>query len=152
MNTQTDTADATSNPQTLAERAAAAMYEQDHATRMLGMAVDTVAPGYARLSMVVREDMVNGHAICHGGLIFTLADSAFAFACNSYNQLTLAAGCDIEFLRPACAGETLTAEAIERNRKGRSGVYDVSVHNNKDELIALFRGKCRQLGGQIVEE
>ena len=99
--------------------------------------------------MRVREDMVNGHAICHGGYIFTLADSAFAFACNSYDVTTVAAHCEISFLRPARLGEMLVAEAEERHRRGRSGIYDVTVRGADGETIALFRGWSRSIGGSV---
>ncbi|MCR9218636.1 MAG: hydroxyphenylacetyl-CoA thioesterase PaaI [Alphaproteobacteria bacterium] len=138
------------DPQTIAEAAADAMFEKDNASRALGMAIEEVRPGYARLTMTVREDMVNGHAICHGGLIFTLADSAFAFGCNSYNKATVASGCEIAFVAPAKLGDRLTAECRERVLRGRSGVYDIDVTNQDGETIAFFRGKSRQIKGEIV--
>ena len=133
----------------IAERAAETMLASDHASKALGMILVSVRPGYAQLRMTVRADMLNGHATCHGGFIFTLADSAFAFACNSYNLRTVAAGCVIDFLFPAYEGDELTAEAVEQALAGRGGVYDVSVVNQKGEQIALFRGRSRQIGGQI---
>jgi acyl-CoA thioesterase len=102
--------------------------------------------------MTVRADMVNGHAICHGGLIFTLADSAFAFACNSHNLTTVASGCTIEFLAPAHEGDELTASAIERSVAGRTGVYDIEVTNQRGEVIALFRGKSHRIKGHVVDD
>jgi acyl-CoA thioesterase len=139
-----------SDPQSVAEASARAMYEQDRASQSLGMRILEVRPGYARLAMKVREDMVNGHQICHGGLIFTLADSAFAFACNTYDLVTVAAAGTIEFLLAARLGDELTATAEERTRSKRIGVYDVSVHNQRGECVALFRGRSHQIGGGIT--
>lgn len=136
--------------QDLANAAAQAMYQNDRATRALGIVLEEVRPGYARLSMKVRPDMLNGHEICHGGMIFTLADSTFAFACNSYNINTVAAGCSIEFMRPVPGGEQLTAEAIEQLLSGRHGVYDIRITNRADEVVALFRGKSTQIRGTVV--
>lgn len=118
---------------------------------MLGMQIEAVGPGTAVLSMTVRPDMVNGHQICHGGLIFTLADSTFAFACNSYNRVTVAAGCSIEYLAPARLGDRLTATGQERSLSGRSGVYDIHVTNQDGTLIALFRGKSARIQGQLID-
>ena len=139
-----------SDPQFVAEASARAMYEQDRASQSLGMRIVEVRPGYARLAMKVREDMVNGHQICHGGLIFTLADSAFAFACNTYDLVTVAAAGTIEFLLAGRLGDELTATAEERTRTKRTGVYDVSVHNQRGECVALFRGRSHQIGGSIT--
>ena len=136
----------------VAERAAAAMWERDRASKGLGMRIVRIAPGHAELAMTVRSDMVNGHAICHGGLVFTLADSAFAFACNSYNHNTVANGCAIEFLAPAHEGDVLTAVAQEQAQVGRNGVYDVEVRNQAGTIIALFRGKSTRIKGHVVEE
>lgn len=136
--------------QSLAERVAEAMYAKDGASQAFGMKIEAMRPGYARLSMRVREDMVNGHRTCHGGMIFTLADSAFAFACNTGNETTVAAGASIEFLHPGYAGDMLTAEAQERFRHKRSGIYDITVRNQDGAVIALFRGKSHQIGGAIV--
>jgi acyl-CoA thioesterase len=137
--------------QALAEAVAAAMFARDRASQALGMAIAAVAPGQATLTMTVRADMVNGHAICHGGLIFTLADSAFAFACNSYNLATVASGCTIEFLAPAREGDVLTARAHERSAAGRTGVYDIEVVNQRGETIALFRGKSYRIKGHVID-
>ncbi|RMF73410.1 MAG: hydroxyphenylacetyl-CoA thioesterase PaaI [Alphaproteobacteria bacterium] len=137
------------DPQALAEAAAQAMWERDAASQRLGMVIEEIRPGHARLRMRVREDMVNGHAICHGGYIFTLADSAFAFACNSYDVTTVAAHCEISFLAPARLGDDLVAEAEERHRRGRSGIYDVTVRTASGEMIALFRGWSRSIGGSV---
>lgn len=143
---------------TLAERSADAMWTDDAASQALGMTRLGVAPGRARFSMKVRPDMVNGHGICHGGLIFTLADTAFAFACNSYNRNTVAQSCDISFLTPARQGDVLIAVANERYRQGRNGVYDVTVYRadpGNDEIegdiIAEFRGRSREIPGTLVE-
>lgn len=134
-----------------ARRAAAAMWAEDSASRGLGMSLDDVAEGYARLTMTVREDMTNGHAICHGGFIFTLADSAFAFACNSTGQRAVASSCQIAYLRPAKRGERLTAEARERYREGRQGITDVTVTAADGSVIAEFRGFSRTIPGSLVE-
>jgi acyl-CoA thioesterase len=141
-----------SDLQSVAERSAHAMYAQDHASQTLGMRILEVRPGYARLSMTVREDMVNGHKLCHGGLIFTLADSAFAFACNTYNSVTVASAASVEFLLPARLGDELTATAEERSRTKRTGVYDVVVRNKQGESVALFRGRSHEIGGSIATE
>ena len=137
--------------QSLAERAAAGMWACDRASQALGMRIVNMAPGSATLAMTVRADMLNGHDICHGGLVFTLADSAFAFACNSYNLVTVASGCSIEFVAPAREGDVLTASARERSASGRTGVYDIDVTNQRGEPIALFRGKSYRVKGHVVE-
>jgi acyl-CoA thioesterase len=130
--------------QELAERSVAAMYANDRASQAVGIAVDEVAPGRVRVSMDVTGPMVNGHGIAHGGYVFLLADSAFAFACNSYGDAAVARTCDIEFLAPARDGDRLVAEAVERARRGRSGIFDVSVRREADgELLAEFRGHSR---------
>jgi acyl-CoA thioesterase len=135
----------------LAVAAADAMLASDQASRSLGMRLLEVRPGYARLSMRVEERMLNGHRICHGGLIFALADSAFAFACNSHNRITVAAGAAIDFLAPARLGDELTAVAEERTRSKRTGLYDINVYKQTGEAIAMFRGRSHELGGPIVE-
>ena len=139
------------DPRDLAAAAAHALFTQDHASQALGMRVLEVAPGYARVSMLVRADMVNGHRICHGGLIFTLADSAFAFACNSYDSVTVAAGATVEFLLPGRLGDELTAIAQERVRSRRTGLYDVEVRNPQGDCIALFRGRSQEVGGSLID-
>lgn len=133
---------------TTAERSAAAMWAEDRASRALGMSIDAVGPGTATLRMTVRDDMVNGHDIGHGGLTFTLADSAFAFACNTYNRRTVAAGAEIRFRAPTRAGDVLVATAVERERAGRDGTYDVTVTAG-DTVVATFVGRCREIGGEI---
>jgi acyl-CoA thioesterase len=136
--------------QALADRVAAGMFTRDNASQGLGIRIVRVAPGFAELTMTVRADMVNGHAITHGGLVFTLADSAFAYACNSYNMNTVAAGCAIEFLAPSREGDVLTATAREHTLVGRSGIYDVDVKNQQGDPIALFRGKSMRIKGHVV--
>jgi acyl-CoA thioesterase len=139
------------SPQALAAAIGREMYERDRASRALGIALEEIRPGYARMRMVVREDMVNGHDLCHGGLIFTLADSTFAFACNSYNHVTVAQGAAIEFLAPGKLGDVLTAVGEERHSSGRTGIYDIVVTNQANQRIALFRGKSFRLTGHIVQ-
>ena len=138
-----------SDPQSIAEASARAMFEQDRASQALGMRILEIRPGHARLALTVRADMVNGHQICHGGLIFTLADSAFAFACNTYDAVTVASSGTIEFLLPARLGDELTAIADERTRSKKTGVYDVAVRNQRGESVALFRGRSHEIGGRI---
>ena len=133
----------------LAARVAAAMWAEDTASAGLGMQLVDVGDGTARLEMTVRDDMVNGHGIAHGGFVFSLADSAFAFACNSRNQVTVAQACDIVFVAPARRGELLIAEARERTTFGRNAIYDVTVSRG-DDVIAEFRGRSRQLSGTII--
>jgi len=135
----------------LAERVADGMFARDRASSGLGMRLNVVGPGRSQMTMAVRADMLNGHATCHGGFIFMLADSAFAFACNSYNLTTVAAGCSIEYLAPAREGDMLTATAREQSVTGRSGVYDIDVKNQRGETIALFRGKSMRIKGHVVE-
>ncbi len=137
-------------PTQLSAACAEAMWAGDRASRGLGMQIDEIGPGRAVLSMEVREDMVNGHDICHGGMIFTLADSAFAFACNSYNLSAVAAGARVDFLAPGRLGDRLTAVAEQVTQGRRSGVYDVAVRNQDDRLIALFRGNSQRIGGELV--
>ena len=127
------------------------MFDGDRASRGLGMRIESVAPGRAELTMSVRDDMVNGHAICHGGFIFLLADSAFAYACNSHNRNTVAQGCTIDYLAPARTGDVLRAVGVERSRTGRTGVYDVEVTNQHGATVALFRGKSYRIDGSVVD-
>jgi acyl-CoA thioesterase len=139
------------DPQALAELAGKTMYERDPASRGLGMALAAIRPGYARMTMTVREDMLNGHRTCHGGYIFMLADSAFAFACNSHNHNTVGAGCTIEYLAPGQLGDVLTAEALEQALSGKTGVYDVKVANQDGRTVALLRGKSHRIGGMVAD-
>ncbi len=136
--------------QHMAELTAAAMYASDAATRGLDMQIVYVAEGTATLSMLIRPDMLNGHKTCHGGYLFTLADSAFAFACNSRNHVTVAAGCSIEFLSPGREGDVITATATEQSLTGRTGIYDARLTNQHGQLIALFRGKSHKLNTEVV--
>ncbi len=135
----------------LAQACARAMWADDHASQSLGMCIESIAPGEASLAMGVTRAMANGHAICHGGYIFTLADSAFAFACNSYNQRTVAQHVSITYIAPAFVGDRLLATAREISRKGRGGIYDVRVTNQKREVIAEFRGHSRSVKGLLLE-
>jgi acyl-CoA thioesterase len=139
------------DPQLLAELAGKTMYERDPASQALGMTLDAISPGHARMSMAIRDDMLNGHGSCHGGYIFMLADSAFAFACNSHNFNTVGAGCTIDYLAPGRAGDVLTAEAVEQALSGKTGVYDVVVSNQEGRKVALFRGKSHRVSGTVVE-
>ncbi len=138
--------------QQLVQACADAMWADDRASKAMGMEILEVAPGLARISMTVREDMVNGHDICHGGFIFSLADSAFAFACNSENFNTVAAGARIEFLAPGRLGDTLTAVAKQVTQGRRSGIYDSVVSNQHGKTVALFRGNSARIGGALVDE
>jgi acyl-CoA thioesterase len=140
-----------SDPQALARLAGKTMYERDPASQRLGMTLDEIRPGYARMSMRVREDMLNGHGTCHGGYIFMLADSAFAFACNSHNFNTVGAGCSIDYLSPGREGDVLTAEAVEQALSGKTGVYDIVVSNQEGRKVALFRGKSHRVNGMVAE-
>jgi len=140
------------DPQALAEACARALFADDRASQALGMVIESVSPGRATLAMTVREDMTNGHGICHGGFIFTLADSAFAFACNSHNRATVAQAAKIDFLRPARRGDLLRAEAREISRGGRSGLYDVEVRRDDGELLACFRGNSHSSDKPVVED
>lgn len=139
-------------PGQLAEACAEALWSEDNASKHLGIVVEEVIPGQSRLSMVVRDFMTNGHNICHGGFIFTLADSAFAYACNTYNQNTVAQHCSVTFLAPVREGERLTAVAREINRGGRGGIYDIRVTRDGDEAVAEFRGHARTIRGTHLPE
>ena len=127
------------------------MYEDDAAARSLGITIEEVGPGYARLSMQVTSSMVNGHDIAHGGFLFTLADTAFAYACNSRNERNVALDAAISFREPGRAGETLVAIARERSRAGRTGVYDVEVTGPSGDALALFRGTSYRISGSLIE-
>ena len=129
------------------------MFAGDRASRdFMRMELLSCEPGRASMRMTVRAEQLNGHAICHGGLIFTLADSTFAFACNSHNRVAVAAGCSIEFLKPAQLDDVLTCVGQQQALQGRHGIYDMRVHNQRGELVALFRGKSAQLAGRVVPE
>ncbi|TIX87435.1 hydroxyphenylacetyl-CoA thioesterase PaaI [Rhizobium sp. P44RR-XXIV] len=142
----------TFSPQALAEACAKAMWEDDNASRHLGMELLSVAPGEAIISMAVTETMTNGHGTCHGGYIFALADSAFAFACNSYNQRTVAQHCSVTYIAPAFKGDRLTATAREVSRRGRGGIYDIAITNQEGEQIAEFRGHSRTVKGTLLPD
>lgn len=144
MNTETVT------PQALAEACAKAMWEDDAASKGLGMNIEHIAPGAAVLSFEVTGAMANGHGMGHGGFIFALADSAFAFACNTYNQRTVAQHCSITYIKPAAKGDRLTASASETARFGRSGIYDIRIINQNGEHIAQFRGHSRTVKGALL--
>ncbi len=136
----------------LAELAAHALFAGDRAAHSLGIAMEGTGPGQARLVMTVRADMLNGHGICHGGVVFTLADSTFALACNSYNAVTVAATASIDFLAPVREHDRLTADAREVWRSKRNGIYEVCVSNQRGERVALFRGRSYCIGGEIVPQ
>jgi acyl-CoA thioesterase len=141
------------DPNTLAQQVAQSMYAVDTATKdTMGIEILSCAPGRAVLRMPVRALHLNGHQICHGGFIFTLADSTFAFACNSYNKAAVAAGCSIEFLKPAKLGDVLTCEGVEQTLSGRHGIYDMRVTNQHGETVAMFRGKSAQIQGTVIPE
>jgi acyl-CoA thioesterase len=135
-------------PQQIADQVREGMLANDRATKALGMRIEAVRPGEAVITMTVRDDMLNGHDICHGGLIATLADSAFAFACNSYDELTVASGFTIDLMAPARLGDLLTARCHEVSRAGRTGVYDAEVTNQRGERIAVFRGRSYTIKGK----
>ncbi|MDC8783739.1 hydroxyphenylacetyl-CoA thioesterase PaaI [Roseateles koreensis] len=138
------------NAQQIAEAVLDAMTANDRASKALGMEVLHIAPGAATVVMTVRENMLNGFDICHGGVVSTLADSAFAFACNSHNELTVASGFSIDIVAPSRLGDRLKAVAQEVSLAGRTGVYDITVTNQNDELIAVFRGKSYRIKGKPV--
>jgi acyl-CoA thioesterase len=140
-------------PQERARKVGEAMFANDVASKdTMGMELLACGPGRATMRMAVKPLHLNGHQICHGGFIFTLADSTFAFACNSHNKNAVAAGCSIEFLRPAHAGDVLTCEGIEQTLSGRHGVYDMKVSNQRGEVVAMFRGKSAQIPGHVFPE
>lgn len=137
-------------PHELARRSALAMLGADEASRRAGVQLRDVGPGRATVTMTVTPEMVNGHAVAHGGFVFLLADTAFAVACNSYGRRTLAAGCDITFLAPSVAGDELVADARERVQAGRNGLYDVSVRRTDGTPVAELRGRSRTVEGALV--
>lgn len=138
------------DPQRVAEAVRDAMWQGDRASKALGMRIEAIGPGSATLSMTVRDDMLNGHDICHGGLVTTLADSAFAFACNAYNEVTVASGFDVNLVTAARLGDVLTARASEVHKAGRTGVYDIEVRNQRGERVAAFRGRSYTMKGRFV--
>jgi acyl-CoA thioesterase len=137
--------------QATAEAVRAQMYGRDRAAQALGITVEAIGPGSAVCRMAVRDDMLNGHATCHGGLIFTLADTAFAYACNAGNRATVALTCQVTFIAPARQGDILTASAREQSRTGRTGVYDVEVRRDDGMVVALFRGQAYEVRGAVVQ-
>jgi len=140
-------------PAALAAKVGEAMFAADAASKdFLQMELLSCTPGRAVMRMKVREPMLNGHRICHGGLIFTLADSTFAFACNSHNKVTVAAGCSIEFLKPAHLDDVLTCEGVEQMLQGRHGIYDMKITNQRGEVVAMFRGKSASIQGTVIPE
>lgn len=138
------------SPEEVAKAVSETMYRKDKATQDLGIALKSIGPGTAVMTMRVTDNMLNGHGTCHGGYIFTLADSTFAFACNSYNQNTVAQGAQIDFLRPVAPDSFLTASAIEVSRSKRTGVYDITVIDQEDNIVAVFRGKSHTIKGQMI--
>ena len=142
----------TASADALAQEVARLMWADDRASQALGMELVEVRSGYARLRMKVRHDMTNGHGICHGGYMFLLADSTFAFACNSHNQRAVAASAEIHFLAPAHEGDELTAEGVEVHVAGRSGVYDMRVTDQKGRIVAVFRGRSATIKGQFIAD
>lgn len=140
------------DPGKLAENCAKALLNADQATQSLGVSLEHIAPGECTLAMTVTPSMCNGHGTCHGGVLFTLADSAFAFACNSYNQSTVAHHCSITFQSPGLLGDTLRAQAREISRQGRNGLYDVAILNGEDQIIAQFRGHSRTIKGTVLAQ
>ena len=143
----------TADAAALASRCAEVMYAADAASQRAGVTVSDVSPGRASASMTVRDDMINGHEICHGGYVFLLADTAFAFACNTYGAVTVAQACDIVFVRPGKLGDVLVAEAVERLRSGRTGIYDITVRRAADDaVVAEFRGRSRSIDKQILPQ
>ena len=136
------------SPQEIANAVGVGMMAKDRASSGLGMRLTHISPGAAHIDMTVRPDMLNGHNTCHGGFITTLADSAFAFACNSYNELTVAAGFSVDFVAPAFEGDVLTARAIEVSLSARTGVYDVMVFNQNADCVAVFRGRSHRIKGK----
>jgi acyl-CoA thioesterase len=143
-------AEANVSSQLVAEAVRDTMWKDDHATRALGMEITAIAPGSATMRMTVRQDMLNGHQICHGGLMTTLADSAFAFACNAYNELTVASGFDVNIIASARLGDVLTATASEVGKTRRTGVYDVDVRDQNGRRLVAFRGRSMTLTGKLI--
>lgn len=141
---------ADNDEQTLADAVGRELYARDRNAQFIGIRLDAIAPGYARMHLKVRPEMANSHGICHGGIIFTLADTCFAYACNSYNLNTVASGCSIDYVAPAHVGDTLTAVGEERALSGRTGVYDIEVKNQEAKLVACFRGKSYRIKGEVI--
>ena len=140
------------DPQAIAQACADVLWAGDHASQKLGIVIKSITPGTAELTMTVNGDMTNGHGICHGGFLFTLADSAFAFSCNTYDQRCVAQHCTISYLAPAFTGDTLHAAAHEVSRKGRNGIYDIRITNQKQETVVEFRGYSRTIKGTLLSQ
>jgi acyl-CoA thioesterase len=140
------------SPAAIAQQVRDAMLDDDHATQWMGITIADIGPGTCTATMTVRKEMLNGHGIAHGGLITTLADSAFAFACNAYNEVTVASGFDVNLLASAKLGDELTAQAQELSKSGRTGVYDIVVTNQHGERIAAFRGRSYTMKGRAIVE
>jgi len=143
-------AEAMVDPQRVAERVRDHMWSTDRASQGLGMRITAIGPGTCTMTMTVREDMLNGYGTCQGGLLAALADSCFAFACNAYNEVTVASGFNVEIVAPGRAGDVLTATAVEISKAGRMGVYDVDVRNQRDERVVAFRGRSYTMKGKPV--
>lgn len=143
-----NTRHATRSPQQVAEHVRDGMFANDRAAQLLGIEILAISPGAATLAMRVRDDMLNGHDTCHGGLITTLADTCFAYACNSYDELTVASGFSVDLVAAGRAGDVLTATALEISKGGRTGVYDITVTNQHDDRIAVFRGRSYTMKGK----
>ncbi len=139
------------SPQQIAERSTETLWREDRAARGMGMELMEVGPGAAKLRMAVREDMANCHGICHGGFIFAVADTAFAYACNSFNHAAVASGADINYVAPAHVGDVLTAHGHARQQGGRNGLYDIEVTNQDGNTIALFRGRSTRIRKPIFD-
>ena len=139
-----------SEAQLIAERVRNHMWSTDRASQGMGMRVTAIGPGSCTMTMIVREDMLNGYGTCQGGLLTALADSCFAFACNAYNEITVASGFNVEIVAPGRLGDLLTATAVEVSKAGRMGVYDVDVRNQRDERVVAFRGRSYTLKGKPV--
>lgn len=139
-----------SDPEAIARASADALQARDQASKAIGAVLTGIGPGFASMTMTVRRDMLNGFGSCHGGLLFTLADAAFAYACNSRNEASVASGCSIEFLRPGRERACLTATAVERAQSGKSGIYDVTITDETGDVLALFRGKSLKIGGAVI--
>lgn len=142
----------TTSAEALARRVGSAMHAKDASSHFLGVSLEAIGPGFARMSMIVTADMLNGVGICHGGFTYKLADDAFAYACNSYNRQAVALACSITYPAPARLGDRLTAECREIFRQGRNGTYDSVVTNQAGEVVALFRGQCRVIDGPVISD
>lgn len=141
-----------SDPLELAQAVGREMYARDNTAHFLGIQLDAIGPGWARMHLKVRSEMANGHGICHGGIIFTLGDTTFAYSCNSHNHNAVASGCAIDYVAPAHVGDTLYAVGEERAVAGRTGVYDIEITNQDGKRIAYFRGRSYRIKGTVVAD